>query len=93
MLTTPVKPEKINGYLVSLGEKPLNFGTKLTALLLRPHVSLSDLIVQLDDFAKQVAGLIIDDQEILTRTETAVIIGATSSERNKRLRSFTASSR
>lgn len=54
-----VKPEEVNGYLVSLGEKPLDFGTKLTTLLLRPHVSLSGLIAQLDTFATQVAGLIL----------------------------------
>ena len=67
-----VKPEEVNDYLASVGEKPLDFGTKLTTLLLRPHVSLSGLIAQVDDFATQVAGLIGDDEEILTRTETAI---------------------
>ena len=67
-----VKPESVNGYLSSLGEKSLDFGTKLTTLLLRPHVSLRDLTAHLDDFATQVASIIGDDTEVLTRTETAI---------------------
>ena len=67
-----VKPEAVNGYLTALGEKPLDFGTKLTTLLLRPHVSLRDLTAQLDDFNTQVRNIIGDDTEILTRTETAI---------------------
>lgn len=68
-----VKPEEVNGYLSRIDEKPLDFGTKLTTLLLRPHVTLSELMRRLPTLEEQ-ARIITggDDMEILTRTETAI---------------------
>ena len=67
-----VRPEEINGYLVSIAEKPLDFGTKLNSLLLRPRVSLQELMVHLPELASEVTKIAAGDPETLTRIEVMI---------------------
>lgn len=75
MRTQSVSPDMINGFLEHIGTAPLRQKVKLDTLLLRPQISLSQLVQQID-FLKQFlqnvgqdADEIMEEAEILIKYE------------------------
>lgn len=64
-----VSPDQINGLLESLGTAPINQKVKLDTILLRPQVSLSQLIECLDRLKNEVSGFDANAKEIIEETE------------------------
>ena len=69
LLKTSVAPEQIDSYLRQTDTPELSQKTKLAAVLLRPQVSLSDLVAQLTFLASFIAGHDGNMSEILEETE------------------------
>jgi len=75
MKSTSVSPDQINGFLESINTAPIRQKVKMDSLLLRPQISFSQLIDQIDflaAFTKQIgegAGEIIEETEILIKYE------------------------
>ncbi len=73
MRTTSVSPDQVNGFLESADTAPIRQKVKLEALLLRPQVSLSQMIAHIDflrQFTQQVgegAEEILEETEILIK--------------------------
>lgn len=72
MQTTSISPDQVNGFLDSINTAPIRQKVKLDTLLLRPQVSLSELISHIDflqNFTEQIGE---DAAEILEETEILV---------------------
>lgn len=67
------EPKKINKALIRLGEKTINEPTRMSNLLKRPKVSLSDLKVDINDFKNNLSNYMKD--EILFEAETIIKYG------------------
>lgn len=67
-----VKPADVHDYLTRIDEKPLEIGTKLRDLLLRPQVSLLALMEVLPELGERLTRLAPADEEALDRAEIAV---------------------
>ncbi|MFO7615707.1 MAG: tRNA uridine-5-carboxymethylaminomethyl(34) synthesis enzyme MnmG [Bacteroidales bacterium] len=67
-----VSPEEINPFLEQKGSSPIRQKVKLKDILLRPEITIGDLVVQLDDL-KELAGAITDHKsEILEGAEIRI---------------------
>ena len=72
MGSASVSPDQVNGFLESIGTAPLKQKVKLDTLLLRPQVSMADLVAHVD-FLKQFADQIgTDAAEILEESEILI---------------------
>lgn len=72
MRTTSISPDQVNGLLESLDSAPIRQKVKLEGLLLRPQISIHQLINHID-FLKQYTRQIGEDiSEILEETEILV---------------------
>lgn len=58
-----VKKDRINDWLVSKGSSPLKQGVKLIDLLMRPQISIWDLVNQIDKFQELVSKIPTDRRE------------------------------
>ena len=67
------EPKKINKALIRLGEKTINEPTRMSNLLKRPKVSISDLKVDINDFKNNLSNYMKD--EILFEAETIIKYG------------------
>ncbi len=73
MGSASVSPDQVNGFLESIGTAPLKQKVKLDTLLLRPQVSMADLVAHVDflkQFADQIgngAAEILEESEILIK--------------------------
>ncbi len=70
--TTSIKPNDINGYLEQVSASPLSQGCKLSELVLRPQVSISDLINALPNLKAKLSEIIpqkLHQEEIIESTE------------------------
>lgn len=56
--TTSIKPNEINGYLEQVGASPLSQGCKLSELVLRPQVTIPDLIDTLPGLKEKLSEII-----------------------------------
>jgi tRNA uridine 5-carboxymethylaminomethyl modification enzyme len=64
------EPKKINKVLIRLGEKTINEPTRMSNLLKRPKVSISDLKVDINGFKNKLSNYMKD--EILFEAETII---------------------
>jgi len=65
-----VKKDKINSWLVEMGTSPLKQGVKLIDVLMRPQISIWDLINQIDAFKELVQSIPVERRdEILESVE------------------------
>ncbi len=72
MRTTSISPDQVNGLLESLDSAPIRQKVKLEGLLLRPQISIHQLINHID-FLKQYTQQIGEDNaEILEETEILI---------------------
>ncbi|MFN8135329.1 MAG: tRNA uridine-5-carboxymethylaminomethyl(34) synthesis enzyme MnmG [Bacteroidales bacterium] len=72
MNSTSVSPDQVNGFLESIGTAPLKQKVKLDTLLLRPQVSMSELVAHVD-FLKQFTDQIgAETAEILEESEILI---------------------
>ncbi len=72
MQTTSVSPDQVNGFLESIETAPIRQKVKLDTLILRPQISLNQLIAHLD-FLKEFTKTIGEDaNEILEETEILI---------------------
>jgi tRNA uridine 5-carboxymethylaminomethyl modification enzyme len=72
MQNTSVSPDQVNGFLESIETAPIRQKVKLDTLILRPQISLNQLIVHLD-FLKEFTKTIGEDaNEILEETEILI---------------------
>ena len=72
MASTSVSPDQVNGFLERIGTAPLKQKVKLDTLLLRPQVSMTDLVTHVD-FLKQFTDQIgTDAAEILEESEILI---------------------
>ncbi len=72
MRTTSISPDQVNGLLESLDSAPIRQKVKLEGLLLRPQISIHQLINHID-FLKQYTRQIGEDiSEILEETEILI---------------------
>jgi len=75
MNSTSVSPDQVNGFLESIGTAPLKQKVKLDTLLLRPQVSMSELVTHVEflkQFTDQIgaeAAEILEESEILIKYE------------------------
>ena len=67
------EPKKINKVLIKLGEKTINEPTRMSNLLKRPKVSISDLEVGINGFKNNLSNYMKD--EILFEAETIIKYG------------------
>lgn len=70
--TTSIKPNEINGYLEQAGASPLSQGCKLSELVLRPQVTIPDLIDTLPGLKEKLSEIIpsrLQQDEIIESTE------------------------
>ena len=67
------EPKKINKVLIRLGEKTINEPTRMSNLLKRPKVSISDLKVDINGFKNNLSNYMKD--EILFEAETIIKYG------------------
>ena len=70
--TTSIKPNEINGYLEQVGASPLSQGCKLSELVLRPQVTIPDLIDTLPSLKAKLSEIIsprLQQDEIIESTE------------------------
>lgn len=70
--TTSIKPNEINGYLEQAGASPLSQGCKLSELVLRPQVTIPDLIDTLPSLKAKLFEIIpprLQQDEIIESTE------------------------
>jgi tRNA uridine 5-carboxymethylaminomethyl modification enzyme len=73
MSSGSVSPEQVNGFLESIGTAPLKQKVKLDTLLLRPQVSMNELVSHVDflhEFTRQIgqdAAEILEEAEILIK--------------------------
>ena len=70
--TTSIKPNEINGYLEQVGASPLSQGCKLSELVLRPQVTIPDLIDTLSGLKEKLSEIIpsrLQQDEIIESTE------------------------
>ena len=67
------EPKKINKILIKLGEKTINEPTRMSNLLKRPKVSISDLKVGINGFKNKLSNYMKD--EILFEAETIIKYG------------------
>lgn len=73
MSSSSVSPEQVNGFLESIGTAPLKQKVKLDTLLLRPQVSMNELVSHVDflhEFTRQIgqdAAEILEEAEILIK--------------------------
>lgn len=72
LLDYPIQPEDINGLLEKLDTAPIKQRTKLGNLLLRPQVSLNDLIEKIEELKHFTSHENLMDSEILEETEIAL---------------------
>ncbi len=71
-----VKPQEINEMMVEKGTPPLRQGVKLRDVLLRPQISLEDLVNEIEDLKKKVEEAGSDKEEELMQTvEIAIKYG------------------
>lgn len=61
-----LQPEDVNSYLESKGSAPLQQKQKLSQLILRPEISIHDLIHQVNSVKTQLKGI---DEEAILQTE------------------------
>ncbi len=66
---TSLKPAKINPYLETLGTTPLHGGCKLSELINRPQVNLSNIAKQIPALRNHFATLQQDKEEIIEAAE------------------------
>lgn len=72
MRTTSVSPDQVNGFLESIGTAPIRQKVKLDTLLLRPQISLQQLIDHLDYLEIMTKNIDEDASEILEETEILI---------------------
>jgi tRNA uridine 5-carboxymethylaminomethyl modification enzyme len=72
MQTNSISPDQINGFLESINTAPIRQKVKLDTLLLRPQVSLNDLISHIDFLEKFVGQIGEDSVEILEEAEILI---------------------
>ncbi len=69
VLSLSVKPEQINDYLVSIESSPIRQSVKLSDLVSRPNISLSNLKYQLSDLSEFVCTLTDRVEEVIDSVE------------------------
>ena len=67
--TSSVKPAVVNTYLESVGATPLQQTTKLIDLVLRPQVSLADLLNVVPDLQEKITSIKRAREEVVESTE------------------------
>lgn len=67
--TTPIKPAVINGWLEQRGISPLQQGCKLSDLLLRPQITIQDLVSILPLVAERVSSITDRQEEVIEAVE------------------------
>jgi tRNA uridine 5-carboxymethylaminomethyl modification enzyme len=67
-----ITPDTINGYLENKGTAPIKQSLKLVELLLRPQVSLCDLISQIQDLDQLIQNIKNRNNEILEAAEICI---------------------
>jgi len=72
MQTSSISPDQVNGFLESINTAPIRQKVKLDTLLLRPQVSLNDLISHIDFLEKFVGQIGEDSVEILEEAEILI---------------------
>jgi len=71
-----VKPQEINEMMVEKGTPPLRQGVKLRDVLLRPQISLEDLVNEIEDLKKKVEEAGSDkEEELMQAVEIAIKYG------------------
>jgi tRNA uridine 5-carboxymethylaminomethyl modification enzyme len=72
MRTTSVSPDQVNGFLESINTDPIRQKVKLDTLLLRPQISLNQLIKHLNFLEKYTYQIGVGMEEILEETEILI---------------------
>jgi tRNA uridine 5-carboxymethylaminomethyl modification enzyme len=72
MRTTSVSPDQVNGFLESINTDPIRQKVKLDTLLLRPQISLNQLIKHLNFLEKYTYQIGVGVEEILEETEILI---------------------
>ena len=72
MRNTSVSPDQVNGFLESLDTAPIKQKVKLDSILLRPQVSLEQLILHLDFLGTFTREIGADSIEILEEAEILI---------------------
>ncbi len=70
--TTAIKPAAINGWLEKRGISPLQHGCKLSELLLRPQITIQDLVSVLPEVAARVSSITDRADEVVEAVEINV---------------------
>lgn len=70
--TTAIKPTTINGWLENRGISPLQHGCKLSELLLRPQITIQDLVSVLPEVAARVSSITDRADEVVEAVEINV---------------------
>lgn len=66
---TPIRTDRINGWLESLGESPLQHGCKLADLVTRPNITIMGLCEQVNELKQVIEDLGARKTEITESTE------------------------
>ncbi len=66
---TPIRTDRINGWLESLGESPLQHGCKLADLVTRPNITIVGLCEQVNELKQVIEDLGARKTEITESTE------------------------
>ncbi|MDO9255698.1 MAG: tRNA uridine-5-carboxymethylaminomethyl(34) synthesis enzyme MnmG [Bacteroidales bacterium] len=72
MQTTSISPDQVNGFLESINTAPIRQKVKLDSLLLRPQVSLDQLIAHIDFLGNFTREIREDSVEILEEAEILI---------------------
>lgn len=72
MHTTSVSPDQINGFLESIDTAPIRQKVKLNTLLLRPQISMAQLIKHIEALSEFTKDIEKDANEILEETEILI---------------------